>query len=175
MESFGLAAEVGQVLTPQICGKQPRSGMNPISQRRPRGIKLPESAGLSPTKKRATKKQRRQPEADVVVRRFKAVAAHARDFKAAVSRHNKAQVAANETDDDVERNKHEAERDRQLALIRETEAVLASGQFTRFDASESMKKSKLAGHTRNDREHATGGRASEAHRGLGQCSGLEQP
>ena len=145
MDSFGVPAEVPQVVSRRKCGKQPRSGMYPISQRRPSAIKQPESAGLSPTKKRATKKKRRQPEADVVVRRFKAVAAHARDFKAAVSRHNKAQVAANETDDDVERNKHEAERDRQLALIRETEAVLASGQFTRFDASESMKKSKLAG------------------------------
>ena len=81
----------------------------------------------------------------MVVRSLKGIAAHARDFKAAVSRHNKAQVAANETDDGVERNKHEAERDRQLVFIRDTEAVLASGQFTRFDASKSMKKSKLAG------------------------------
>ena len=79
------------------------------------------------------------------MRSFKGVAAHARDYKAAISKHNKAQVAANETADDAERNKHEAEHDRQLVLIRNTEAVLASSQFTRFDASKSMKKSKLAG------------------------------
>jgi hypothetical protein len=145
LELFGVTAEVRQVISPRNSGKQPRSGLHPISQRRPSGIKQPKKraaskAGLSPTKK-----QKRRPEDAVVVRSFKGIAAHARDYKLAISKHNKAQVAADETADGAERNKHEAERDRQLVLIRHTEAVLASNQFKRFDASKSLKKSKLAG------------------------------
>ena len=105
MDLFGLTAEVRQVLSPQICGKQPRSGMHPRSQRRPSGIKQPKKrkvskAGLSPTKQ-----QKRRPETDVVVRSLKGIAAHARDYKAAILKHNKAQVAADKTADDTERNK----------------------------------------------------------------------
>ena len=147
MESLGITTEDRQVISrrSRSCGKQPRGGLNPISQRRPSGIKQPENrtvikAGLSPTKQ-----QKRRPGAAVVVRSFKGIASHARDYKTAISKHNKAQVAADETANDVERNKHVAERDRQLVLIRHTEAVLASNQFKRFDASRSLKKSKLAG------------------------------
>jgi hypothetical protein len=79
------------------------------------------------------------------VRSFKGIASHARDYKAAISKHNKAQVAADKTADGAERNKHGPERDRQLVLIRHTEAVLASTQLKRFDASKSLKRSELAG------------------------------
>jgi hypothetical protein len=45
LELFGVTAEVRQVISPRNSGKQPRSGLHPISQRRLTGGTVPRLPG----------------------------------------------------------------------------------------------------------------------------------
>ena len=107
----------------------------------PGGIKQPER------KQRAAPKSRKsQQKASVVitVRKRKGVSSHARDFKFAVRDYNTAYMKALGATTDEDRQEHQEEQAKQLALILHTEEVLRSNQFLAFDPAASVLKSKQA-------------------------------
>ena len=108
----------------------------------PGGIKQP-----PPKKKPAARKSRKsQQKASVVitVRKRKGVSSHARDFKFAVRDYNTAYMKALGATTDEDRQEHQEEQAKQLALILHTEEVLRSNQFLAFDPAASVLKSKQA-------------------------------
>ena len=78
------------------------------------------------------------------MRKRKGVSSHARDFKFAVRDYNTAYMKALGATTDEDRQEHQEEQAKQLALILHTEEVLRSNQFLAFDPAASVLKSKQA-------------------------------
>ena len=109
--------------------------------------KTPGGIKQRPKKARAAPKSRKlQQKASVVmtVRKRKGVSSHARDFKLAVRDYNTAYMKALNATSDEDRQEHQEEQAKHLALILHTEEVLRSNQFLPFDPAASVLKSTQA-------------------------------
>ena len=102
------------------------------------GIKQP------PKKARKPRKSQQKASAVITVRKRKGVSSHARDFKLAVRDYNTAYMKALNATSDEDRQEHQEEQAKHLALILHTEEVLRSNQFLPFDPAASVLKSTQA-------------------------------